>query len=50
MREKQEPVEVVCPRCKHTEIVYLPKEEIPKCPHCGRQMVISELLDEGKSY
>jgi len=50
MRNKSEPVEVVCPECKHTEIIYLPQEEFPKCPKCGRQMVISELLHEGKSY
>jgi ribosomal protein S27E len=50
MREKKEPIEVVCRKCGHTEIIYLPKEEIPKCPKCDRRMVISELLDEGKSY
>ncbi len=50
MRKQSEPVEVVCPHCKYTGIVYLPEEELPKCPKCGRQMVISELLDEGKSY
>ncbi len=50
MRKKSELIEVVCPKCKHTEIVSRPREEIPKCPQCGRQMVISELLKEGKSY
>lgn len=49
-RGKQEPVQVVCPRCRYTEIVYLPVEDLPKCPECGAQMVIEELLDEGKSY
>ncbi len=50
MRDKTEAVEVVCPRCKRTEIRYLPQETIPKCPECNLQMVIKELLDEGKSY
>ena len=50
MREKAEAVEVRCPKCKRTEIVYLPKEEIPKCETCRIRMVIRELLDEGKSY
>lgn len=50
MREESEPVEVKCPKCDHTQIIYLPKEEMPKCPKCNIRMVISELLDEGKSY
>jgi len=50
MRDKIEAVEVKCPKCKRKQIVYIPKEPIPKCPDCGTQMVISELLDEGKSY
>ncbi len=45
-----EPIEVKCPKCGYTEIIYVPKEEIPKCPRCGTQMMISELLDEGKYY
>ena len=48
MREKQEAIEIICPKCKYTSIVYSPKEDIPKCPDCKRQMVIRELLDEGK--
>ncbi len=47
---KDEPVEVKCPKCNRTEIIYMPKEEIPRCPVCKVRMVISELLDEGKSY
>jgi len=43
-------VEVVCPKCQRTEIVYIPKEQIPKCPDCKTQMVLRELLREGKSY
>jgi len=50
MREKQEAIEVVCPKCKETQIVYIPKEEIPRCSRCNTQMVLRELLDEGKSY
>ncbi len=50
MREKAEAVQVKCPLCDHTEIVYLPMEKIPKCPVHDVEMNISELLDEGKSY
>ena len=50
MRGKDEPIEVKCPRCGRTEIIYLPDEDMPKCPDCDLRMVISELLDEGKSY
>ena len=50
MREKMQAIEVVCPKCKRTEIVYLPNEDIPKCRNCNIQMMIQELLDEGKSY
>jgi hypothetical protein len=50
MSKKNQPVEVVCPKCKYNEIVYVPKEEIPKCPDCRVRMVIREVLEEGKSY
>jgi hypothetical protein len=50
MPESIVPVEVVCPKCQRTEIVYIPKEQIPKCPDCKTQMVLRELLREGKSY
>jgi uncharacterized protein (DUF983 family) len=49
-REKKEPIEVQCPKCKRTEIFYLLKEDFPKCPDCKIEMTIKELLDEGKSY
>ena len=49
MAHALEPIEIKCPKCKHTEIIYLPDEEIPKCPECNIQMIISELLREGKS-
>ncbi len=48
--EVVEPIEVECPKCGETRIVYIPKEEIPKCPRCNIRMVIKELLREGKSY
>jgi ssDNA-binding Zn-finger/Zn-ribbon topoisomerase 1 len=50
MPEPSEPVEVVCPKCQRTEIVYIPKESIPNCPDCRTPMVLRELLREGKSY
>jgi len=49
-RGKQEPIEVICPKCRYTEIIYLPIEDLPRCPQCNTQMSINELLDEGKSY
>jgi len=49
-RNKMEPVQVRCPRCRFTEIIYMPRQEVPKCPECGTRMIIAELLDEGKSY
>ena len=50
MRDKTEAIQVKCPICDHTEIVYLPQEEIPRCPIDDVQMVFCELLGEGKSY
>jgi ribosomal protein S27E len=50
VRDKAEAVQVKCPICDHTEIIYIPKEEIPECPKCKVEMIIGELLDEGKSY
>ena len=49
-RGKREPAQLLCPRCRFTEIIYLPVEELPRCPECGARMMIEELLDEGKSY
>jgi len=49
-RDEREPLQVICPRCRHTEIVYLPLADLPPCPDCGTPMMIEELLDEGKSY
>ncbi len=54
MRGKHEPVQLVCPKCRHRMIVYLPlanDEDLPICPECKQtRMNIEELLDEGKSY
>ncbi len=44
------PVEVACPKCKEVQIVYLPLEQMPKCPVCNGAMIIKEVLTEGKSY
>jgi ribosomal protein S27E len=43
-------VEVICLKCRRTEILYVPAEEVPKCPNCNIRMTINEVLKEGKSY
>jgi len=50
MRDKREPLLVKCPKCRRTQIIYIPEEKIPRCPKCNVEMIIEELLDEGKSY
>ncbi len=45
---RQEAVEVVCPKCRETCIVYFPKESMPTCPYCKVEMIIKEVLTEGK--
>ncbi|MCA1944105.1 MAG: hypothetical protein LDL30_02330 [Desulfovibrio sp.] len=50
MNGENQPVEVACPKCQRTEIIYVPKEEMPVCPECKVRMVVKELLKEGKSY
>jgi ribosomal protein S27E len=47
---KPEAIEVKCPKCGRTQIVYIPREELPSCPDDGTQMIINELLDEGKAF
>ena len=47
-RYQREAVEVVCPKCKRTQIVYLPDENIPKCETCKIEMIVREILTEGK--
>lgn len=49
-KEKAQAVEVICPKCKHTEIVYIPTEPVPECPKCKIPMTVKEILTEGKSY
>ena len=49
-RDKKEPIQVKCPRCRLTNIIYIPEQEIPRCPDCDIPMIFEELLDEGKSY
>ncbi len=49
-RGRKEAVQIICPKCRFTEIVYLPMDDLPLCPECRTPMVIQELLDEGKSY
>jgi predicted nucleic-acid-binding Zn-ribbon protein len=49
-RQTPEPVELRCPKCGYTEIIYIPNEKIPLCPKCRIEMVFEELLDEGKSF
>ncbi len=49
-RSKREPVEVICPKCRYREIIYLPVDDLPLCPKCKIRMSIAELLDEGKSF
>ena len=48
-RDKKEPIQVKCPRCRLTNIIYIPEQEIPRCPDCDIPMTFEELLDEGKS-
>lgn len=48
-KQKITTVEVKCPLCDHTQIVYIPREEIPECPVHKVKMMIKEVLEEGKS-
>lgn len=47
-RYKREFVEVVCPKCRKTQIIAVPEESMPRCQDCNRDMVIKEVLTEGK--
>lgn len=47
---RREPAEFFCPKCNRTEIIYIPVEKPLRCSQCGREMVLKELLVEGKSY
>jgi len=47
---KSEMIEIICPKCKRTQIMNLSKEEMPKCETCKVRMVVKEVLREGKAY
>ena len=47
-RYKREFVEVACPICKQSKIICLPEETMPKCDFCHREMILKEVLTEGK--
>ena len=47
-RYDREFVEVACPICGTRKIICLPEESIPKCEICRREMILKEVLTEGK--
>jgi|GEM_PF-550702 len=47
-RYAREFVEVGCPICNQRKIISLPEEPLPKCEYCRVDMVIKEVLTEGK--
>ena len=47
-RYQREFVEVACPVCDQRKIICLPEESIPRCEFCKVEMVIKEVLTEGK--
>lgn len=47
-RYSREFVEVACPVCDQRKIICLPEESIPNCEFCKVEMVIKEILTEGK--
>lgn len=47
-RYKREFVEVACPVCDQRKIICLPEESLPRCEFCKVEMVIKEILTEGK--
>ena len=47
-KERPKAVEVICSKCRLTQIVYFPKEPMPICPKCRVEMVVKEILTEGK--
>jgi hypothetical protein len=42
--------EVICPKCRYTQIVDVQNVQIPRRHQCDTRMVLRELLKEGKSY
>ncbi len=47
-RYSREFVEFACPICNQRKIVCLPEESMPKCDYCKVDMVLKEILTEGK--
>jgi hypothetical protein len=47
-RYKREFIEVACPLCNQRKILCVPDESIPKCEFCKVEMVLKEVLTEGK--
>lgn len=47
-RYQREFVEVACPVCNQRKIISLPEESIPLCEYCRVEMVLKEVLTEGK--
>lgn len=43
-------VDVICPKCRYTEIADVQSEQIPRRHQSDTRMVLRELLKEGKSY
>lgn len=41
-------VEVACPQCRQSRIIVIPDEPMPRCEICKREMIIKEVLTEGK--
>lgn len=41
-------VEVVCPKCRTTRIIVVPEEPMPRCENCRVEMIVKEVLTEGK--
>lgn len=47
-RYRHEFVEVACPICNQRKIISVPDESIPKCEFCKVEMILKEVLTEGK--
>lgn len=41
-------VEVMCPKCRTTRIIVVPEEPMPRCETCRVEMIVKEVLTEGK--
>ena len=47
-RYQREFIEVGCPICNQRKIICVPEESIPRCEFCKVEMVLKEVLTEGK--